>query len=150
LLLVESSVVSRLASRVEAGRPTISKDGRTITVHILVSLRHQGGRKQIVTPAGATPWVSTRVDSTLVKAIVRAYRWSDMLETGNYATVRDLAEAENINEVYLGRVLRLTLLAPNTIDAILAGRQLATLKLDDLLKQIPVQWEKQLETIAKG
>ena len=42
------------------------------------------------------------------------------------------------------------LLAPNTIDAILAGRQLATLKLDDLLKQIPVQWEKQLETIAKG
>jgi hypothetical protein len=50
----------------------------------------------------------------------------------------------------LGRVLRLTLLAPNTIDAILAGRQLATLKLDDLLKQIPVQWEKQLETIAKG
>lgn len=61
-------------------------------------LRHQGGRKQIVTPAGATPWVSTRVDSTLVKAIVRAYRWRDMLETGNYATVRDLAEAENIND----------------------------------------------------
>jgi hypothetical protein len=98
LLLVESSVVSRLASRVQAGRLTISKDGRTITVHILVSLRHQGGRKQIVTPAGATPWVSTRVDSTLVKAIVRAYRWRDMLETGNYATVRDLAEAENIND----------------------------------------------------
>jgi hypothetical protein len=33
-----------------------------------------------------------------VKAIVRAYRWRDMLETGNYATVRDLAEAENIND----------------------------------------------------
>src|SRR5258707_2955932 len=78
------------------GRPTLSKDGRTITVHIRMTLRHQGGRKQVVTPAGATPWVParTRIDSTLVKAIVRAYRWRDMLESGNYATVRDLAKAE--------------------------------------------------------
>jgi hypothetical protein len=88
------------------GRPTLSKDGRTITVRIPISLRHQGGRKQVVTPAGATPWVParTRVDSTLVKAIVRAHRWRDMLESGDYATVRDLAKAEAINESYLGRV----------------------------------------------
>src|SRR5258705_8906223 len=74
------------------GRATLSKDGRTITVHIPITLRHQGGRKQVVTPAGATPWVPapTRVDSTLVKAIVRAHRWRDMLESGDYATVRDL------------------------------------------------------------
>jgi hypothetical protein len=74
------------------GRPTLSKDGRTITVHIPMTLRHQGGRKQVVTPAGATPWVPprTRIASTLVKAIVRAHRWRDMLESGDYATVRDL------------------------------------------------------------
>ena len=111
------------------GRPTLSKDGRTITVRIPISLRHQGGRKQVVTPAGATPWVParTRVDSTLVKAIVRAHRWRDMLESGDYATVRDLAKAEAINESYLGRVLRLTLLSPTLIEAILEGRQPATL-----------------------
>ena len=82
------------------GRPTLSKDGRTITVHIPLTLRHQGGRKQVVTPAGATPWIPTppRVDNTLVKAIVRAHRWRDMLESGDYATVRDLAKAEAINE----------------------------------------------------
>jgi hypothetical protein len=56
-----------------------------------------------------------------VKAIGRAHRWRDMLETEKYATVRDLAKAEAIDEVYLGRVLRLTLLAPNIIEAILAG-----------------------------
>ena len=39
------------------GRPTLSKDGRTITVHIPIKLRHQGGRKQVVTPSGATPWI---------------------------------------------------------------------------------------------
>ncbi len=134
------------------GRPTLSKDGRTITVRIPITLRHQGGRKQVVTPAGARPWVParTRVDSTLVKAIVRAHRWRDMLESGDYATVRDLAKAEAINESYLGRVLRLTLLSPTLIEAILEGRQPANLELDDLFQQFPVEWDKQLETLTEN
>jgi hypothetical protein len=134
------------------GRPTLSKDGRTITVHIPITLRHQGGRKQVVTPAGATPWIPTppRIDNTLVKAIVRAHRWRDMLESGAYATVRDLAKAEAINESYLGRVLRLTLLAPKIAETILEGRQPATLELSDLLQQFPVEWDKQLEMLTQS
>jgi hypothetical protein len=134
------------------GRPTLSKDGRTITVHIPIKLRHQGGRKQVVTPAGATPWIPTpsRVDNTLVKAIVRAHRWRDMMESGDYATVRDLAKAEAINESYLGRVLRLTLLAPKIIEAILEGKQPATLELDDLMQLFPVEWDKQVETLIES
>ena len=134
------------------GRPTLSKDGRTITVRIPMTLRHQGGRKQVVTPAGATPWIPAppRIDNTLVKAIVRAHRWRDMLESGDYATVRDLAKAEAINESYLGRVLRLTLLAPKIVEAILEGKQPASLELDDLLKQFPVEWDKQLATLTEN
>ena len=134
------------------GRPTLSKDGRTISVHIPISMRHQGGRKQVVTPAGATPWIPIppRVNNTLVKAIVRAHRWRDKLETGNYATVRDLAKAEAIDEVYLGRVLRLTLLSPTLIEAILEGRQPATLELDDLLRQFPVEWDRQLGSLTEA
>jgi hypothetical protein len=134
------------------GRPTLSKDGRTITVHIPITLRHQGGRKQVVTPPGATPWIPTRtrVDNTLVKAIVRAHRWRDMLESGRYGTVRDLAKAESINESYLGRILRLTLLSPAVTEAILEGKQPAALELDDLLKQFTVEWDKQLETLTES
>src|SRR6202040_133199 len=119
-----------------------------MTVHIPITLRRQGGRKQVVTPAGATPWITTRsrVDNTIVKAIVRAHRWRDMLESGRHATVRDLAKAEAINESYLGRVLRLTLLAPKIVEAILEGKQPASLEFDDLLKQFPVEWDKQLAT----
>ena len=73
-----------------------------------------------------------------------------MLESGRHATVRDLAKAEAINESYLGRVLRLTLLSPSIIEAILEGRQPANLGLDDLLKQFPVAWDQQLETLIKG
>ena len=134
------------------GRPTLSKDGSTITVRIPITLRQRGGRKYVVTPAGATPWVPTppRVDNTLVKAIVRAHRWRDMLESGDYATVRDLAKAEAINESYLGRVLRLTLLAPKVIEAILEGKQSATLELDVLLKQYPVEWNKQRQALTEN
>ncbi len=134
------------------GRPTLSKDGRTMTVHIPITLRHQGGRKHVVTPAGATPWVPTpsRVDNTIVKAIVRAHRWRDMLESGRHATVRDLAKAEAINESYLGRVLRLTLLSPSIIEAILEGRQPTNLELDDLLKKFPAAWDQQLETLTNS
>ena len=134
------------------GRPMLSKDGRTIMVRIPITLRRQGGRKQVVTPAGATPWIPTppRIDNTLVKAMVRAHRWRDMLESGDYATVRDLAKAEAINESYLGRVLRLTLLSPTLIDAILEGRQPANLELDDLLQQFPIGWDQQLETLTEN
>jgi hypothetical protein len=97
-----------------------------------------------------TPWIPTptRVDNTIVKAIVRAHRWRDMLESGRYATVRDLAKAETINESYLGRILRLTLLSPTIIEAILEDRQPPTLELDGLLERYPVEWDKQLETLT--
>jgi hypothetical protein len=134
-----SLIVGRL------GRPTISRDGRTISVHIPISMHLQGGRKQVVTPADAAPWIPrpSRMDSTLVKAVVRAHRWRDMLESGRYATLRDLAKAESINESYLSRVLRLTLLAPDIIQAILEGQQSTDLELDSLLRPIPLSWKQQ-------
>ena len=82
--------------------------------------------------------------------MVRAHRWRDMLESGDYATVRDLAKAEAINESYLGRLLRLTLLAPKIIEAILEGKQPATLELDDLMRLFPVEWDKQVETFIES
>jgi len=73
-----------------------------------------------------------------------------MLESGEYATVRDVAKAEAINESYLGRILRLTLLAPKVIEAILEGKQPASLDLDDLLKQFPIEWDQQLGSSSEG
>ena len=66
----------------------------------------------------------------MVKAIARAFRWREMLENGTHATIAEIAAAEKINESYVGRVLRLTLLAPDIVEAILGGRQPAELQLD--------------------
>jgi hypothetical protein len=114
----------------------------TILVQIPLRLRQRGGRKLVVTPEGTSAWTPprARVDSAMVKAIARAYRWRKMLESGIHATIAEIAAAEKINESYVGRVLRLTLLAPDIVEAILGGRQSADLQLDDLLRKFPVEW----------
>jgi hypothetical protein len=125
-------------------KTTISKDGRTATVSIPTTFLKRGGRKQILTPAGAAPWsCAPRVDTALVKAIVRAHRWRQMLESGEYASSAELAKAEKVNDSYVSRILRLTLIAPDIVEAILIGRQPSTLQLDNLLKPLPAVWELQ-------
>ena len=87
------------------------------------AVRKRGGRKLVLAPDGApVPPAAPQVDSTLVKAIARAFRWQKMLETGRYATIKEIAKAEKINPSYVSRVLRLTLLAPATVEAVVDGR----------------------------
>jgi hypothetical protein len=128
----------------QAGKAHISKDGRTAVVSISVSFLQRGGRKQILSPPGTAPWSpAPRVDGAVVKAVVRAHRWRHMLESGEYSSSAELAKAEKVNDSYLSRILRLTLIAPDIIEAILAGRQASTLQLDDLLKPLPAAWDRQ-------
>jgi hypothetical protein len=132
----------------QARTNNVSRDGRIAVLSISVSFRQRGGRKQILAPPGETPWSpAPRVDTALVKAIVRAYRWRQMLESGEYGSSAELAKAEKINDSYLSRILRLTLLAPGIVEAILAGRQPSTLQLDDLLKPLPAEWAQQYFTV---
>jgi len=123
----------------------ISQDGSALTVRVPLTFRKRGGRKLVIAPNGSDSWAPPRprVDNTMVKAIARAHRWKRMLESGDFATVQDLASAEKINPSYLSRVLRLTLLAPDIVEAILDGRQPACLQLDALLMPFPVEWDRQ-------
>ena len=70
-----------------------------------------------------------------------------MIESGKYASSAELAKAEKVNDSYLSRILRLTLIAPDIIEAILAGRQPSTLQLDELLKPLPAAWNGQRSTL---
>jgi hypothetical protein len=94
-----------------------------VTIKVPFAVRKRGGRKLVFAPDGApAPPLPPQVDSTLVKAIARAFRWQKMLETGRYATVREIAKAEKINPSYVSRMLRLTFLAPATVEAAVDGR----------------------------
>jgi len=94
----------------------------TTTVRLPLILRRQESRKNIVTPVGRLP-KPARVDVTLLKALARAFRWRKLLETGVYGTVEEIAAKEKINPSHISRALRLTLLAPDMVDAVLDGRQ---------------------------
>jgi hypothetical protein len=139
-----------MTTAAQAAKINISKDGRTATVSIPVTFLQRGGRKQILSPPGTAPWSpAPRVDGALVKAVVRAHRWRHLLEGGEYSSSAELAKAEKVNDSYLSRILRLTLIAPDIIEAILSGRQPRTLQLDDLLKPLPAAWERQRSELLR-
>jgi hypothetical protein len=126
--------------------PNLIGDARTITVRIPISIRRRGGRKLVVAPDGTPDPSAThcrRIDNAMTKAIARAFRWREMLENGTHATIAEIAAAEKINESYVGRILRLTLLAPDIVEAILGGRQPAQMTLAVLTRRFPVLWSAQ-------
>ena len=127
---------------------TISTPG-TITLHVPFRLQQCGGRKRVVTPDGRPLTPQPRVDNALVKALARAHRWKRLLDTGDYASLTELAEAENINRSYLSRVLRLTLLAPDVVEAILDGKQGPEITLHRLIEPFPVEWVRQAKHFAQ-
>jgi hypothetical protein len=123
----------------------MSAVGQTLTVWVPLAIRQRGGRKQVLTPGGDPCWAPARVqvDSTLVKALARAFRWRRMLDTGRFSTIDELATAERINSSYVSRLLRLTLLAPEIIEVILVGRQPAEMTLPGLMEPFPADWAGQ-------
>ena len=113
----------------------------TITVHVPFRFVTRGGRKEMQLPAGGA--LQRKTDNTLVKALARAFRWARMLESGEFATIGDLAAQEKIAPSYMTRVMRLTQLAPEIVEAIVEGRDAAP-GLAGLLEPFPVEWTEQL------
>ena len=115
----------------------------TMTLHVPFRIVKRGGRKEMQTPDGATQ--RRRTDSTLVKALARAFRWKRLLESAEFATIAELAEREGIASSYMTRVLRLTLLAPDIVQAILDGTQGPEVTLVRVFEPFPVEWPEQRE-----
>ena len=117
----------------------------SITVRVPLAIRRRPGRKTLVTPEGAPAAVPTRTraDPALLKALARAHRWQRMLVEGRYASISEMAAAERIERGYLGSLLRLTLLAPDLVEAMLDGRQPADMTLPRLLAPFPAGWAEQ-------
>ena len=111
-----------------------------LTVRMPLAVRKQrDGRKLVLTPGSMTSRGPAAADTTLVKVSARAFRWRRMLETGRYGTVNELAAVEKINSSYVSRLLRLTLLAPDIVEAILDGRQPERMMLPGLMEPFPVE-----------
>ena len=119
----------------------------SLTIHVPFRIVKRGGRKEMQLPVGTT--APRAPDNTLVKALARAFRWKRMLESGEFATIAELAEREGIAPSYMTRVLRLTLLAPDIVEAILDRKQGPEVTLARLLEPFAACFEEQRNSPAK-
>jgi hypothetical protein len=132
------------------GQVTAATDGAAITLFIPLTFPKRGGRKAVVAPDGAEIAPLPQVDTALVRALARAFRWQRLLDEGVCATIGELARRERVNRAYVSRVLRLTLLAPEIVEAVLDGRQAEGLRLEELLGGFPVEWEGQPRSLGRS
>ncbi len=113
----------------------------TVTLHVPFRIVKRGGRKEMRLPEGAA--APRQAYNALVKALARAFRWKRMLDSGEFTTIGELAEREGIAVSYVTSVLRLTLLAPDIVKAILDGTQAPGVTPARLREPFPVEWERQ-------
>jgi hypothetical protein len=121
-----------------------------LVVRILMQLGKHGGRKRILAPDGSELTAPTKPqpDGVLVKALARAWRWQRLLDRGFFTLLTEIAEAERISKSYVSRILRLALLAPDIVEAILGGWADQRVMLEALERLLPVGWAEQQAIIA--
>jgi len=98
----------------------------------------EGDAEAVPTRPTATP-----ANQKLVEAIAKGHLWQEQLESGEYASLDDLAQAVGVDRTYVGRMLRLTSIAPDIIESILRGHEPEGMSLEKLRKDLPVRWSEQ-------
>jgi len=133
----------------EVGAPTLVADGNHLVVRIPLQFKRRGGRKEIIAPEGPVPQASVpaRTNRPLVLAVARAHRWRELLESGRYATIRELAADLGLDNSYVARILRLSLLAPDIVEAIVQGNEPDGLSLARLVN-LPAPWPQQRQLLG--
>ena len=134
-------------------KPTIRRDGDAIVIDVPMALRHRGGRKEIVLPPGVAPVAESAAREAtpiaLVIALARAFRWQEMIETGQAKSNSDLARKLKLDHSYIARTIRLASLAPDLVEAILDGQEPDGLSLRSLRRDLPLQWDEQRRVLSK-
>lgn len=121
---------------------TVEDGGRAI--HIPMNLKKQGGRKEIIIPEGLPQsQPKSPAQEPLVVALARGFHWENLVDSGQYSSITELAAALDVDRSYVGRMTRLTLLAPDIIEAILRGIEPSGLSLAQLTRALPMEWPAQ-------
>lgn len=117
----------------------------TMTIHVPFRLVKRGGRKEMQLPE-AKP-AQRRPDEALVMALARAFRWKRMLDSGEVASAAEIAQREGIARSYVARLLQLTLLAPDIVQAILDGLDSGARSVEAFKGSIPLEWSEQRQLL---
>jgi hypothetical protein len=138
----------------KTGEPDIlqTSDGR-LTLSVPIQIKRRGGRKVVRLPDGNTlkPRPINDKPTPIQMALARGHRWLAMLESGEAESLTEVAEREGMDRAYVSRMVNLTTLAPDIIEAILDGQQPRHLNLQTLRgrhDQMPRDWQEQRQALG--
>ena len=136
----------------------LSPDGAILHIHIPMKLRKRGGRagRKVIITSDGNNWDGKQVlkcampDDPVVVALVKARRWQKMLESGEVATIKELAAKEGVDSSYMARLLKLNVLAPAIVEKVLGGGCGDGISLESLRGGIPLEWGEQGRVFGVG
>lgn len=133
----------------------VSTQDGTIVVHVPMQFKRKAGRRQVVVTRQLPEMPSQTADSPdprpvseiaqdpVVIALARAFRWKELLESGRFRSITALAKTFRVDGSYVGRILRMTLLAPDIVEMIVNGTAPEELSLKKLTETFPMEWKEQ-------
>jgi hypothetical protein len=83
-------------------------------------------------------------------ALARGHRWLAMLESGKVKNLTEVAALEGVDNSYVSRMVNLTTLAPDIVEAILEDALPDHLTLFDIAVDPPALWEEQRKRVWRG
>ncbi len=121
-----------------------NRHSEIVNLTVPMRFKKKSGRKEIVPPPDTIGRLQdAAVQKPLAVSLARAHRWRDLLTTGRFHSIGELAETIDVDRAYIGRLLNLTLLAPDIIASILDGSEPSGLSLERLTRNTPLSWEEQ-------
>jgi hypothetical protein len=132
----------------KAGILVDAPDGE-ITIALPIHARRRCGRMRLLVPAAPESAIAVATKDPLAMSLARALRWQTELESGKVASVGALAKREGVDESFVRRHLRLTVLAPDVVRHILEGCGYGTASVANLTKQrFSDVWGEQVQAIG--
>ncbi|BAO82876.1 17.2 : Prophage functions [Serpentinimonas maccroryi] len=123
-----------------------------LSTFIPLKIRKRGGRKVVLRPDGqveAAAKVATQIDQPLLVALTRAFYWQRLLDDGVVGSGSEIAQREGLHHSTVNELLRLTLLEPAIIQAVLAGRQPRCMSLLWFQRNpLPTDWVAQRAVVS--
>ena len=128
-------------------KPTITvADNGNLQIHIPMVIRRMRGRKTVIAPQaldGEITGAQEPVQSAILQALGRAFSWADILESGQIKSISELARTLDVDGSYVARILKLTTLAPDIVEALINGEEPNGLSLAKLTQTFPEDWTEQ-------
>jgi hypothetical protein len=128
-------------------KPTITvADNGNLQIHIPMLIRRMRGRKQVIAPQaldGEIPEAAEPIQAAVVQALARAFSWAEILESGQVKSISELARSLEVDGSYVTRILKMTTLAPDIMEAIINGEEPDGLSLAKLTRTFPEEWREQ-------